>query len=56
MQNQVTCPDPAMATHGIVPHCPDMLIIGKADVHIVEIARDLYFRVVYVCMVIYLCS
>lgn len=48
----------AMATHSIVPHLLPIHVdrIGKADVQVGEIARDLYFRVVCVCMVIYLCS
>ena len=42
LHKQEACPDPVMATHGILPHCPYTFDLGKAvDVQIGEIARDL---------------
>ena len=43
LHKQEACPDPVMATHGILPHCPYTYVdLGKAvDVQIGEIARDL---------------
>ena len=46
LHKQEACPDPVMATHGILPHCPYMLIIDFRQsrcAQIGEIARDLDF-------------